>query len=343
MKALMKTQRGIGNVKLVEYANPICDDNNYLIEVKYCGICGTDIHVYNDTFNYNPPVILGHEISGIIIEKGKNVSSYEIGDSVSILGSIKIICGKCEYCKTGMYMFCPYRKGMGHGTHGGFTKYILAREDMLFKLPENISLEEGALLEPFACAVQTVEEITTLKISDSVLISGPGPIGLLCLSLALNHGCKVYVTGTDLDNDRLEVARKMGAYKVINITKEDLSNTINDESNGKGFDIVIECSGSPTAISNAIRLTKKLGTYIQVGISGKDINLGFDQIIYKQLKIYGSLGHSITSWYKAIKILSQQRLNIKPIITHILPLSEWEEGFQLVEKKKGIKVLLYPD
>lgn len=343
MKALMKLSPGIGNVEIVDIPEPACNDDGVKIEVKYCGICGTDIHVYHDRFKNYPPVILGHEFSGIVAETGKNVKTIKPGDRVTVLGSTMVKCGRCEYCIQGNYMFCSTRRGMGHGVSGAFTKYVVVREDMVYKLPGTVSLEEGALTEAFATAVQAIEELTSFNAGDTVLLLGPGPIGLLCLKLILAHSCKVIVAGTGEDGLRLELARQIGADVVVNTLNESVHEVVMRETKGNGVDIVVECSGTPAAVDDALRLVKKMGKYIQVGIIGRTINVDYDKILYKQLEVYGCLGHSLKTWTKVMKILEQRKLDLTPLITHKLPLSQWQKGFKLCEDKQGVKVLLYYD
>ncbi|MDO8685231.1 MAG: alcohol dehydrogenase catalytic domain-containing protein [Clostridiales bacterium] len=343
MKALMKLKPGAGNVELVDIPEPVCTPDGVKIEVKYTGICGTDIHVYHDRFKNYPPVILGHEFSGVVVETGGNVKKIKTGDRVTVLGSTMVKCGTCEYCVQGNYMFCEVRRGMGHGVNGSFTKYVVVREDMAYKLPDSVSFEEGALTEAFASAVQAIEELTKFNIGDTVLLSGPGPIGLLCLVLIVAHNCKVIVAGTGEDSLRLETAKELGADIAVNVTAENIDEIIERETGGTGVDIAVECSGSAHGVGNCLKQVKKKGKYVQVGITGKDITVNFDTILYKQLQVYGCLGHSLKTWERTMKILQQRKIDLTPLITHKLPLSKWREGFDLCEKKQGIKVLLSYD
>lgn len=343
MIALVKTKPGPGNLNLIDVKEPECDENHLKIEIKYAGICGTDIHVKEDTFKNYPPVILGHELSGVIVEKGKNIKKYKPGDFVTILGSTSVLCGDCEYCKSGYYVFCKERRGMGHGTNGGFCKYVVVREDMIYPIQKNFSLKIASLAEPLATAVQAVEELCTILSSDTILVSGPGPIGLLCLALLVNKGCKVIMTGTSSDHSRFLCAKKLGAYKTIDVVKENVDNIINSETEGRGADVIIECSGSFSAVNKGLQLVKKLGKYIQVGISGRKEEIDWDTILYKQLRVFGSIGHTHKSWEKVIRIFNNGEIDFSPIISHEFPLSEWEEAFDLVENKQGNKILLYPD
>ncbi|WP_342471428.1 alcohol dehydrogenase catalytic domain-containing protein [Metasolibacillus sp. FSL H7-0170] len=343
MQALLKMKGGVGNIEVGTVEEPTCNDNEVKIEIAYTGICGTDLHIYHDTFKSYPPVILGHECSGIVVEAGKDVQNLKAGDRVTVLGSTERTCGKCIHCKTGFYMFCETRRGMGHGVNGSFTKYLSIKEEAVYKLPQHVSLQEGALAEPLACAVQAIEELTDIKSGDVVLLSGPGPIGLICLSLLAIKGCKVLVSGTDVDAQRLEIAKELGAARVINVQQENLANIVAEETNNQGVDITIDCTGAPMAISSCLEQVKKRGQHIQVGIVGKAFNLDFDIILYKQLQVYGSLAHSITTWDRVMKIYDQNQINLKPIITHVMNLNDWQKAFQLCEEKQCGKVLIQYD
>jgi L-iditol 2-dehydrogenase len=160
MKALVKYLAGPGNVEIREVPEPRCGDDQVILEVTYCGICGTDLHVYDDKFRNFPPVILGHEISGTVVERGPAVRSVRPGDKIAVLGATTVTCGRCCYCRAGQFMFCRERRGMGHGVDGGFARFLAAREDQAYVLPGNATLEDGAICEPFASAVHAVLEVT---------------------------------------------------------------------------------------------------------------------------------------------------------------------------------------
>src|SRR5947209_12966841 len=190
MKALVKYASGEGNVDIREVEEPRCGDNQVKLEIAYCGICGTDIHVMHDTFRNYPPVILGHEFAGTVVETGREVAGVSIGDRVTVLGATAVTCGVCRYCREGRFIFCPTRRGMGHGVNGAFARYVVVRPDQLYRIPEHFTLEEAAISEPFAAAVQAVTEVTQVRIGETALVSGPGPIGLLCLKLLVDEGVK---------------------------------------------------------------------------------------------------------------------------------------------------------
>jgi L-iditol 2-dehydrogenase len=343
MKALRKLKPGPGNVELVEVEEPVCRPDGVKIEVRFTGICGTDLHVLHDTFKNYPPVTLGHEFSGIVTEVGSEVRSVRPGDRVAVLPSSAVVCGKCEYCRQGYYMFCPIRRGMGHGVDGSFTRYVVVREDQVYPLPDEVSFEEAAVAEAFASAVQAVEELTSFGVGETVLLSGPGPIGLLCLLLLVRRGCRVIAAGTSQDVARLELARLCGAAVIVDVERDNLQEVVGRETGGRGADAVFECAGAAASVKACLQAVGKRGCYVQVGIIGKEISLDFDTILFKQLRVYGTVGHSLRTWDKVMSILRQRDINIASVITHKFPLSRWREAFDLCEAKQGAKVLISYD
>jgi L-iditol 2-dehydrogenase len=340
MKALMKTAPGPGNVELVDLPEPDCGPGQVKVRVAFCGVCGTDLHVYHDTFPNNPPVILGHEFAGTVVEAGEGVTRAEVGDQVTVLGSTAITCGTCRYCKHGYYMFCPARRGMGHGTNGAFTEYVVVRDDQLYRLPDAVGLETGALAEPLAACVQAVCEVATFSAGDVVLLSGPGPIGLLCLALLRAQGCRVIVAGTAEDGLRLGIARDLGAYRTVTVPDEDLQAVVECQTGGMGVDAAVECAGVAASVAACLEAVRPMGQHLQIGIVGESIPVPLDLAVFKQITVHGTIGHSFRTWDAVIRLMAQGELDLSPIITHRLPLSDWREAFDLCERKQCGKVLL---
>ncbi|WP_020527748.1 zinc-dependent alcohol dehydrogenase [Flexithrix dorotheae] len=343
MEALVKYQKGYGNVALQDVDQPKCSDDQVLLEIDCCGICGTDLHVFHDTFRNYPPVILGHEFSGTVVETGKKVTSVQKGEKFSVLGATAVKCGECSYCQSGEFMFCKNRRGMGHGVNGAFTKYAAVRPDQLFVIPEGVSMKEAALVEPMAASVHAVCEIASFKLGDTVLVSGPGPIGLLCVKLLSTQGIKTLVAGTSEDGFRLEKAIEYGAARTIVIDKESLSEIIEEETNGVGVDLAIECAGAEGSVKNCLDSLKALGQHVQVGHFGKDLQVPWDHVAFKQLRINGSVGYTRATWDQTIKILGQGKFKVGDVITHQMMLSEWKKGFDLMETKQAVKIILDPN
>lgn len=339
----MKTRPGVGNLELVTVPEPACPVDGVKVEVKYTGICGTDLHVRRDTFRSYPPVILGHEFSGVVVETGEAVRGVAAGTRAAVLGSTAVTCGACEACRQGYYMLCATRRGMGHGVNGSFTQYVVVRPDQVYPLPEAASFEDGAVCEPFAAAVQAVEELAPSEAGDTVLVSGPGPIGLLCATLLKARGCRVLVSGTDCDEARLALAAKLGVHRAIHIGREDLPTVIAEITLGRGVDVAVEAAGAASSAAACLRALRNRGTYIQVGIHGRDADVPLDLVLYKQLRVFGSLGHSLMTWDRVMRILEHGTVELRAVVTHVLPLSHWEEAFALCESRQAGKVLLHYD
>lgn len=342
MEALVKYDKGPGNVEIRQMPEPKVESGKVILEVNSCGICGTDLHVYHDTFKNYPPVILGHEFSGKVIEKGKNTEGINLGNRYSVLGALTVICNNCEYCHSGEFMFCKAKRGMGHGVNGAFTKYVAARPDQLYATADHVSDDVSALVEPFAVAVHAVGEIADLQFGDTVLLSGPGPIGMLLLKLLLAQGIKTIVAGTSDDQEKLRIAESWGAYATVTVDTEDLQEVIKTETKGKGVDIAFETAGAQGSVSNCLRALRPLGQYVQVGHFGKEITIPFDLTAFRQLNIKGSVGYTRATWNRAVAIINQGNINLDEVISHRMPLSDWRKGFDLMERKNSLKILLFP-
>ena len=341
MKAIVKFKKGIGNVEVRDVPEPVARPSEVKIEVKAAGICGTDIHIYYDEFQSNPPVVLGHEFCGVIREVGENVTEFKVGDRVTSETAAKV-CGKCMFCKTGNYNLCPQRKGLGYGVNGAFTKYCVVRKDIVHLLPDNVDFVSGALSEPLSCAVHGTIEQTGIEAGEVVVVVGPGPIGLLSSQIAKVEGGFVVVIGLSVDKEKLSLAKKLGADMEVNIEKENPEEIVKDLTKGYGADVVLECSGSPSGARLGLKLARKKGKFTQMGLLGKPIEIDFEQIAYKELQVTGFFSHNWSSWEKALNLLGQGKVQTKPLVTEELPITEWKKGFEKKEKGETIKTILYP-
>jgi L-iditol 2-dehydrogenase len=274
---------------------------------------------------------------------GRNVVDVELGERVTGLGATAVTCGQCAYCRSGYFIFCPNRRGMGHGVNGAFTKYVVMRPDQLYRIPKNFSLDEAALSEPFAAVVQAVTEISQVRIGDTALVSGPGPIGLLCLKLLLAEGVRVIVAGAAGDNERLQAAARIGAAATVNIGERALSDVIQEQTGGVGVDVAFECAGHPGSVRGCLESLRPMGNYTQVAICGQDIQFPIDQIFYKQLVMSGSVCYTTRTWERMMKIYAEGRVRMNDLISTKLPISEWRTAFGLCADRRAIKVLMYPE
>jgi L-iditol 2-dehydrogenase len=342
MKALVKYAPGNGNLDVLDMPEPLCGENEVKVEVAFCGVCGTDIHVMHDTFRNFPPVVLGHEFAGTVVETGQNVTNAKVGERVTVLGATAVTCGSCEYCRTGYFIFCSNRRGMGHGVNGAFTNYVVVRPDQLYRIPENFSLAEASISEPFAAVVQAVAELTPVRIGETVVVSGPGPIGLLALKLLVAEGIRTIVAGASGDGERLRAAKMFGAAAVVNTGEQKLDDAVRDLTGGRGADVAFECAGHPASVRGCLEALRPMGRYTQIGICGRDIEFPIDLIFYKQLRIQGSITYTANTWDRMMRIYALGKIRLDDLISVKLPISEWKEAFGLCMDKKALKVLMYP-
>jgi L-iditol 2-dehydrogenase len=342
MKAVVKYAPGAGNIDVLDVTEPACGPGLVKLQVAFCGVCGTDLHVLHDTFRNYPPVILGHECAGTVIEMGPGVSGVAIGDPVTVLGATAVTCGRCAYCRSGYFIFCSQRRGMGHGVDGAFARYLVVRPDQLYRLPDGMSLEAGALSEPFAAVVQAVTEITQVRLGETAVVSGPGPIGLLCVKLLVAEGIQTIVAGTAADADRLAAARRFGAIHVVNVGERSLGEAVRDFTKGGGADVAFECSGHSDSVRGCLDSLRPMGRYTQVGICGRDIQFPMDQVFYKQLTVRGSVTYTAATWDRMMRIYAQGRVQLDDLVSATLPITEWNRAFDMCATREALKVLLYP-
>ena len=344
MKAVVKYAHGKGNVELRDVPEPSPGPDEVMIEVKAAGICGSDIHIFDEDIKLpiRPPVIIGHEFSGVVAEVGSSVTKWKPGDRVTSETSAHV-CGECLPCRTGNYNVCAEKRLIGYWFNGAFAKYCVVPSRLVHKLPDNVSFLAGALCEPLACCVNGVIEKTRILPGDVVVIAGPGPIGLLSLQIAKSQGATVVLCGLSQDEKRLKLGEELGADLIINVEEEDPFQTVLKMTNGAGADVFLECSGSPNAVRMGFRLVRRMGQYTQLGLTGRSFSLDFDLVAYKEIIVRGMLGQRWTSWNRGLKMLSKGLVKTEPLISDVLPLSQWEIGFQKFRRKEGIKIILKPE
>ena len=343
MKAVVKTSPEPGNVEFIDVPEPKAGPGQVVIAVKAAGICGTDIHIYKSEYLIKPPVILGHEFSGEVVATGAGITRIKVGDRVTVNPSAGRLCGSCRYCRIGAPFFCMDRAALGSGMNGGFAKYCAVREEIVFPLPESLDFDVGALCEPFACALQAVVELTEILPGEVAVVSGPGPIGLMCMMLAKAHGARVVVLGTSADSTRMEIALQLGADAVVNVEREDVRAVIDDLTEGYGADVVLECAGANASVNQCLDAVKKLGRYTQVGLFGVPVEIDLDQIVKKQLRMQGSMCHTWETWDRTLSFLGQGLVDLRPLISEKPPLSRWEEGFDKIINREAMKILMWPE
>jgi threonine 3-dehydrogenase len=344
MKAARKVRREPG-MDLVEIPIPQIKPDEVLVRVGATAICGSDIHFYTwDEYAQNrlkPPITLGHEFAGEIVEVGSAVTEYRLGDPVT--ADSHIVCGKCDVCRMGLQHICQNLRIFGNEVDGSFAQYIAVPETSLWPMAKDVPWDIGAIMEPLGGAVQAVliEPVT----AQSVAIYGDGPIALFAAGVARASGArKVYLIG--MVPERLEIARKMGADAVFNISDPvDPVKAIIDETR-VGADVVVEMAGAPASIKNAFATVRKGGRVTTFGLTPRPFEFDLNYAItLRQVRVRGVAGrHMWDTWRLVDGLLQSGQLDPRPVITHQLPLADFDQGFKLITtgSRATGKVLLLP-
>ena len=341
MKALQKVAKGPAGIELRDIPEPTPAPNEIKVKVHAAGICGTDLHIKYDEYTYFPPVTMGHEYAGTVVEVGSGVKDFAVGDRVVSLTAIST-CGHCRYCYEGLLMLCSNRLSIGSGKNGAFAEYMVIPSHLAFRIPEGVSLEAAALCEPLACVVRGVIERTEMKAGDYALVSGPGTIGLLALQCAKAGGARVAVSGTSSDMERLELARSLGADATFIVDKVDMAEATAAFTGGEGFDIAFECAGAAPSAATCLRSLRKHSQYAQVGIFGKPIEFDMDMALLKEIRLTNSFASERTSWVIALRLLVDKKIDTGPLTRDRFSLDDWEKAFSMAENREGYKILLMP-
>jgi len=341
MKAVVKYGKGKGLVEMRDVPEPQVKDDEALIEIKAVSICGSDLHIFHDNHPYWPPMVLGHEFSGVIAAVGKNVTGWKIGERI-VSETRTGACGVCYQCQSGFPQVCEHKRAYGIGIDGAYATYVAGPTRLLHRLPEGIPFDVGATIEPIAVCVSAILERSGLKAGDSVVVTGAGPIGLISLVIAKSAGARwVGISGGE--GIRLEKARELGADIAIDRAKMDPLQRVLEMTGGLGVDMLIETSGNEDAIRQAFEMVRRLGTICAIGISGKpEVPIPYDRGIFKALRYDFCFSSSWTAWERAIGLISNGLLPAEKMITHRLPLAEWQRAFHLLEDRQAVKVILIP-
>ena len=339
MEALVRTGTGDDDIELQDVPEPSPGPGEVKLEIKAVGICGTDVHGHP---NFVPPQIIGHELSGQVIEVGTGVKHRKVGDRVTSETTASI-CGKCKFCATEDYNLCISRRGISTKAPGAFARYFVIREQSTHVLPDDVGYSAGSLCEPLACAVHAVIEQAEVAEGEVVAITGPGPLGLLVMQAAKSVGATVIIAGLTQDADRLALADELGAERTVDILKEDLQEVVKSMTGGYGADVVFECSGSPKAVPGALACVRVRGKYVQGGILHAPVSLDFDDVFFnREVVMYGSHTQKPSSWRTSLQLLREGKVDLQPLVSDELPLSEWQEGFDRMRSGKVIKIILKP-
>lgn len=338
MKALAKLQAAPG-LNMTDVPMPEVGHNDLLIKITKTAICGTDIHIWNwDDWAQKTipvPMHVGHEYVGVVAGMGSEVQGFKIGQRVS--GEGHITCGYCRNCRAGRRHLCRNTTGVGVNREGSFAEYLVIPAFNAFPIPDDISDDLASIFDPFGNAVHTA--LSFNLVGEDVLITGAGPIGIMAVAIAKHVGAR-HVVITDVNDYRLELARKMGATRAVNVSREDLKTVMQELHMTEGFDVGLEMSGNPHAFRQMLDVMNHGGKVALLGIPPANTAIDWNQVIFKGLEIKGIYGREMfETWYKMVALI-QSGLDITPIITHHFKVDDFEAGFAAMLSGQSGKVIL---
>jgi len=341
MKAVMKTRPEPG-VEVVDVPVPKVKGDEALIRVRAAAICGSDLGIYNYTPAYSRmrlPVVLGHEFAGEVAEIGPEAQGFSAGDRV-LAESVKA-CGECGFCGAGMSNLCDASTLFGIHTDGGFAEYVVVPTSLLHRVPDSMSFEEAALVEPLSNALHFVRDITPFRFDDMVVVQGCGPIGLFSAQLFELGGARVLVTGLAADSARFRIAERLG-LETLNIEEESLAERVKGLTGGAGADVAFVATGAPQAVKQAVEIVRKRGHVTVVGIFGVDVPVDMTRAVRRELTITGAYDARPANFSQSIGLITEGKVNVLDVLTHRFSLDQAEEAFRVALDRSGGKVEFTP-
>ncbi|WAA12674.1 zinc-dependent alcohol dehydrogenase family protein [Fervidibacillus halotolerans] len=325
---------GLEDIRVEEKEIRPLKENELLIRVKACGICGTDIHIYHGeqgSAPVTPPVILGHEYAGEVVEIGPGVKDFSVGDYITV--DPNMFCGTCEYCRSDKPYLCNHLTALGVNLDGGFAEYSIVPTTQAYKFPKHVSFEEAALTEPLACSLHG-SDLAEIKPGDKVAIIGAGAIGLMMTQLAKISGAS-YILVSEFSKERRELALELGADAAVHPVEEKI-----DEN---AFDVVIECAGKIVAMESAIKIAKKGATIVLFSVPSPNAELKVKpfEIFQKELTIKGSFINPFTQ-KRALDLIASGKVQVKPLISHEFSIDNIHKGLEMQRNPEAIKVVVKP-
>jgi alcohol dehydrogenase/L-iditol 2-dehydrogenase len=324
---------------------PEIGEEDVLLKVEAVGVCGSDLHQAHNTHSWpvRVPVILGHEFAGTVAAAGNRVKGFREGDRVASETAAEI-CGQCVLCRQGRYNLCPSRRGFGYGVHGAMTSLMKVPARCLHRLPDSLPFERAALSEPCCVAYHAVCVNADIRPGDTVVVLGPGAIGLLCARMAKLRGADpLIVAGLGRDAKRFEVARAMGATHTVDFEKEDLAAVIRSVGDGLGADVVIDAAGSSKALKTALALVRPDGQIVKVGWGPDPVDASIDPLVQKNVKLHGSFSHTYAMWEKVIHLLDKGMIPLDGVIGCKRPIAGWRDAFDMMYSGEVVKSVIIPD
>lgn len=338
MKALVKAADEPG-LSLQDVPEPVCGLNDVKIRVDRTGICGTDLHIYNwDAWARRTiphPMVVGHEFVGEIVEVGSNVSDFFPGEIVS--GEGHVVCGRCRNCLAGRRHLCAHTEGIGVNRPGAFAEYLVLPMSNVWHHRPGIDLDVASIFDPLGNAVHTALSFDVL--GEDVLITGAGPIGLMAAAVVRHAGAR-FVVITDVNETRLDIARRMGVNVALNVKHGSIKDVQRQLGMHEGFDVGLEMSGNPSAFRDMLANMCHGGKIAMLGIPSEEIAIDWNTVVFNMLTIKGIYGREMyETWYK-MSVMLESGLDITPVITHRFGADEFERGFEVMNKGDSGKVIL---
>jgi len=339
MKALVKAERAEGITIVRDAPIPEPGVHDVRIKIRKTAICGTDVHIYNwDAWSQKTipvPMIVGHEYVGVVDAVGAEITAFKPGDRVS--GEGHITCGFCRNCRAGRRHLCRHTVGVGVNRAGAFAEYLVIPAVNVYKIPDDISDDVASILDPFGNATHTA--LSFDLVGEDVLITGAGPIGCMAAAIARHVGAR-FIVVTDVNDYRLELARRMGATRTVNVAREDLREVMERLGMKEGFDVGLEMSGNGPALRQLLEAMNHGGRVALLGIPAGEVAIDWSHVIFKGLQLKGIYGREMfETWYKMVAML-QGGLDLSAIITHRFPISQFQAGFDVMRSGRSGKVVL---
>ncbi len=332
------------SVELREIPRPEIGEDDILLAVEAVGICGSDLHQYSGRHSWkvNYPVVLGHEFGGHVAETGKRARRFTEGDRV-VSETAAVLDVNSPFTRAGQYNLDPNRLGFGYGVDGAMTRFVRVPERCLHRVPEGLSLEKAALTEPCCVAYNAVCMNAHIRPGDSVVVIGPGPIGLLCALMArLSGASPLIVVGVKADAKRLAVARQIGATHTFGEEGEDPLPAIKALGDGYGLDVVIDAAGVSSTLKLALDAVRPGGQISKVGWGREPLDFSLDPLVAKGVTLHGSFSHNWPMWEKVLAMLASGHLNLDLILNRVAPLQEWQSCFEQMHRGEVVKAVLKP-
>jgi len=340
MLALRKLTAESTTLTLTEVPVPDPGSAEVRLAVTAAGMCGTDLHILDGDYGSRPPVTLGHEIAGVVDAVGPGVDPAWVG-ALAAPETAFGTCGRCDWCRTARPMLCRERLSVGSGVDGGFATYVVVPAAKLHRLPDWLDDHAAALMEPLACVCNSLADPAVIQPGDRVLVSGPGPVGLLAAQVARVAGGRVVIVGTALDRERLDVAERLGFETRRLDVATDLQ-ALEREGADRLIDVVVECAGVGAAVRSGLAWLRPRGTLVQVGLLAGDISVPFGEIVYRELTVRAGFGSSPASWLRARRLVADRQVELLPLISEVLPLRAWTTALERFERREGLKTVFDP-